>query len=125
MILGIDIAKATLDVTLLSGDKPVGYRQFANTSSGIAQLLKWLTKRVNGTLHVCMEATNIYWEAVAEALHIQGYRVSVVNPTRIKGYAISQLRRSKTDKLDSEVIAAFCAAQQPDAWQPPSDAQRK
>jgi transposase len=125
MILGIDVAKVTLDVTLLVGEKKVGQRQFGNRESGIAQLLAWLRKRKVSELHVCLEATNVYWEAVAEALHGAGYVVSVVNPTRIKGYALSQLRRTKTDKLDSEVIAAFCAAQKPDPWQPPSEAQRK
>jgi transposase len=125
MILGIDIAKSTFDVTLLVSESKHPHRQFANTASGIAQLLKWLTKQPVSELHVCMEATNIYWEAVAAALHAAGYQVSVVNPTRIQGYALSQLRRTKTDKLDSEVIAAFCAAQRPDAWQPPTEAQRK
>jgi transposase len=125
MILGIDIAKSTFDVTLMADDKQPVHRQFSNSASGIAHLLKWLAKRADASLQVCMEATNVYWEEVAEALHRAGYRVSVVNPTRIKGYAISQLRRSKTDKLDSEVIAAFCASQQPDPWQPPTDAQRK
>jgi transposase len=72
-----------------------------------------------------MEATNLYWEDVAEQLQKQGYTVSVVNPARIKGFAQSQLRRNKTDKQDSEVIADFCAAMQPAAWQPPSPLQRK
>ena len=49
----------------------------------------------------------------------KGYRVSVVNPARIKGFAQSQMRRSKTDMLDAAVIAAFGQALHPDVWTPP------
>lgn len=65
-----------------------------------------------------MEATNIYWEGLANYLYEQGYRVSVVNPARIIGFAMSQLQRNKTDKLDSQVIAAFCAACHPGPGSP-------
>jgi transposase len=58
-------------------------------------------------------------------LHEQGYQVSVVNPARIKGFAQSQLRRNKTDKQDSDVIADFCAANHPKCWTAPTPAQRK
>ena len=46
------------------------------------------------------------------------FKVSVVNPARIKGFAMSRLCRVKTDKADSELIARFCQAMQPDLWQP-------
>ena len=42
-----------------------------------------------------------YGQGVAECLHAAGYRVSGVNPARIKGYAQSQLSRNKTDQLDA------------------------
>jgi transposase len=76
-------------------------------------------KEVN-TPHICLEATNIYWEEVAEYLYDQKYQVSVVNPARIKGFAMSQLRRNKTDKLDADVIAQFCQALKPKLWTPPT-----
>jgi transposase len=62
---------------------------------------------------------------VAEFLVQAGYRVSVVNPARIKGYADSQLQRNKTDKLDAYLIADFCRRQQPEPWSPPSPAWRE
>lgn len=128
-VLGIDISKRQMDVTLLSqaglSQATQVHARFANTSAGIEQLRAWLCGQPASELQVCMEATNVYWEAVAEALHQVGYRVSVVNPRRIKGFAMSQMRRNKTDKLDSEVIALFCASQEPEAWQPPSETQRK
>ena len=124
MILGIDIAKLSMDVTLLAGEQQV-YARFENTATGIKHLLRWLVEQKVSGLHVCMEATNVYWEAVAEALYAEHYCVSVVNPRRIKGFAMSQMRRNKTDKLDSEVIAAYCAAMEPERWQPPTQTQSK
>ena len=124
--LGIDISKRYFDATLLTPDSEKHYRQFENNREGIQALGKWLQKHgVEDRLHVCMEATNNYWEEVAEALHDAGYTVSVVNPARIKGFAMSQLRRNKNDKLDSDVIVEFCAKMKPDPWMPLSESERK
>jgi transposase len=126
MILGIDISKLSMDVTLLKGGNCQRvHKRFANTEPGIESLLGWLVSQEVGGLHVCMEATNVYWEKVAAALSNADYRVSVVNPRRIKGFAMSQMQRNKTDKLDSEVIAAYCAALKPQEWEAPSEMQRK
>jgi transposase len=100
-------------------------RQFANTPTGHQQLGQWLHQHTSDAVHACMESTSVYWEDLALALHQAGYRVSVVNPARIKGYAMSQMRRSKTDPLDAAVIADFCRTQHPVAWTPPSPAQQK
>lgn len=65
-----------------------------------------------------MEATGSYGTKLAEYLYRNSFNVSVVNPARIKGFAISKLSRVKTDKADSELIARFCQAMQPELWQP-------
>ena len=124
MILGIDIAKRSMDVMLLKGKARL-HAHFNNTPAGIAELCKWLRQEQVRELHVCMEATNVYWEEVAEALYAAGYKVSVVNPRRIKGFGMSQMQRNKTDKADSDVIASFCAATEPAGWQAPNETQRK
>lgn len=51
----------------------------------------------------------------AKPLRFAGYRVSVVNPAAVKAFAASRLTRTKTDKVDAELIARFCLAQQPPA----------
>jgi transposase len=76
-------------------------------------------------LHACLEATGYYGDDVAQFLHEAGYRVSVVNPARIKGYADSRLSRNKTDAADAALIADFCRTQQPEAWTPPPAEQRE
>lgn len=124
-ILGIDISKKKFDATLINDQGQKHHRQFDNNEPGFKHLRRWLKTHKVVELHACMEATNIYWEELAQFLVDQGYQVSVVNPARIKGFAISQLRRNKTDKVDSQVVADFCAALKPTLWRPPSPTQRK
>lgn len=122
--LGIDVSKESLDVKLLvEGQEKAS--QFKNQAKGHQKLRSWLKKQNVVDVHICMEATNVYWEEVAEYLVEQGYKVSVVNPARIKGFAQSQLRRHKTDKVDAEVIAQFCQQVTPTEWTPPTPEQRK
>ena len=125
MQLGIDLSKVYFDATLRKSETSKVHRQFDNDATGFTALAGWLQEQGVTALQACMEATNIYWEGLAAFLHDKGYKVSVVNPARIKGFAQSQLRRNKTDKLDSEVIADFCAKMEPKAWTPPSPEQHK
>lgn len=67
-----------------------------------------------------MEATGAYGEALALYLHKADHQVSVINPAAIKAFAASRLSRTKTDRVDAELIARFCQAQQPPAWRPPA-----
>jgi transposase len=124
-ILGIDISKKTFDATLINQQGQKHHRPFDNNEKGFKKMQRWLKKHKVIELHACMEATNIYWEELAQFLYDQGYQVSVVNPARIKGFAQSQLRRNKTDKVDSDVVADFCAAIEPKLWRPPSPEHRK
>lgn len=124
-VLGIDLAKLSFDATLLLSTGAQHHASFANSAEGFTQLQAWLGEHGVSELHACMEATNIYWEALASWLHAHGYTVSVVNPARIKGFAQATMQRNKTDKLDSAIIAAFCLKHQPSAWEPQSEEQRR
>lgn len=125
MHLGIDLSKRYFDAMLRLPNGEKVHEQFENNAAGFKVLATWLKKHKAKVVHACMEATNIYWEALAAFLYAAGHQVSVVNPARIKGFAMSQLRRNKTDKQDSDVIVDFCAATNPDAWTPPTPAQQK
>ncbi len=116
--LGIDLANASFDATLRLPDGRYHHHVFPNTADGHRALLAWVAPRVTTPIHACMEATNTYWEALALVLIQQGHTVSVVNPARIKGYAQTELQRNKTDKLDSALIADFCARHTPAPWTP-------
>ena len=121
--LGIDIAKQKFDVALRHGSS-IQRHQFSNSPDGFKALSEWLKQQGVTELHACMEATGVYYEALAEYLYQQGYTVSVVNPWQIKAFAESKLRRHKTDRLDADLIAEFCQKEQPRAWQPLAPAER-
>jgi len=115
--LGIDISKQKFDVVLLKENK-LKHKKFSNNLKGYDALLTWLQQQTTSTVHVCMEATGVYGEALAEFLYDAGFPISIVNPGRIKGFAQSEQLRTKTDKVDAGVIARFCAALAPGLWQP-------
>jgi transposase len=123
-VVGIDISKKTFDVALLKGDRPKNGK-FRNTPDGFAVFVRWLGKEGAEGAHVCMEATGTYGEGLATYLHDAGYVVSVVNPAKIKGFAQSELTRTKTDKADAGLIARFCRAMRPEPWQPPAPKTRR
>jgi len=124
-IVGIDIAKKKFDVALLLGEKTKS-GAFHNTPAGFATFARWLTTR-HGVerIHACIEATGTYGEELALYLYRAGHVVSVVNPAKIKGFAQSELSRTKTDKSDAALIARFCRAMRPEAWQPPAPEVKK
>lgn len=124
-VLGIDIGKRTFVVTLLKDKGEREQNEFNNNAQGFKRLQGWLQDKQVKQVNACMEATSVYWEELAEYLVAAGHVVSVVNPARIKGYAQSQLRRHKTDKTDSDVIADFCRTHEPEAWKAPSESERK
>jgi transposase len=116
--LGIDIAKASYQVCVRRADGKRRHKSFRNTAAGHAALVAWLGAQAAPAVHACLEATGMYGEAVATALVEAGHAVSVVNPAAVKAFAQSQLRRTKTDAVDAEVLADFCVAHQPPLWTP-------
>lgn len=123
--LGIDLSKKTMDVNVKNENGKEYEEKFDNNNKGFVKLEKWLNRKGLEKIHVCMEATNVYWEDVAEYLYNIGFEVSVVNPARIKGYAQSKLKRNKTDKVDARTIRQFCASEKPEGWKPPSEEEKK
>jgi transposase len=124
--LGIDVAKKALEVTLLDQEGEVANTSVSNDPGGREVLLNWLEAwgASPGNTCVCMEASGGFEEAVATLLHEEDYGVSVVNPRRIKGYADSQLRRSKTDSADAALLARFGQREEPRLWDPPTSRRR-
>ena len=125
--LGVDVSKAKLDVALLLDGPKFKSKVFANDLHGFDSLLHWLDVQLPGgrtELHVCMESTSSYHEALACALHDQGLVVSVVNPLLVKRFAQAGGQRNKTDGADAKCLALFCQAQRPERWEAPTPAVR-
>lgn len=122
--LGMDVAKAKLDCCLLL-DEASGKRKTKvvnNTRSGITDLLAWISKQhvPPEELHVVMEGTGVYHEQAALALADAGVTVSIVNPAQVKDFGRGLAVRTKTDGVDSFVLARYGALIKPAAWVPPA-----
>ena len=117
--LGLDVSKDKVDVALLVDGK-LKHKKITNNPSGFEQLAKWLIRQKVDNVHACLESTGSYGDALATFLCDQDHAVSMVNPARIKGFAQSELVRTKTDKNDASVIARFCQALRPALWVPPA-----
>ena len=75
MILGIDVAKAKVDIALLDGQELIATGQFNNTPAGFKKLSKWLKHKTGEPVRACMEATGRYGDELAEYLHKQGQEI--------------------------------------------------
>ena len=116
IIVGIDVSKRTLDVFMSGREK-----RFANTQSGFSQLVKW----TRGAGVFVMEATGSHHLAVADHLHSEGFRVSVVNPQRASYYARAMGLVNKTDRADARVLALYAERNEVPTYQPESRAARR
>jgi transposase len=127
IFVGVDVSKAKLDVALLSAQGKYRSKVFGNDLPGVKALLLWLSAHApdgHAGLHVCMEATGAYHDALALFLHDQGLWVSVVNPLLVKRFAQANMIRNKTDEGDAKCLARFCQAQQPARWEAPTPSVR-
>jgi transposase len=118
-VLGIDVSKDDFHACLIQGSGRTR-KSFPNGTAGYKQVLAWIKNRRCSEYHACMEATGAYWLGLASALYESGAIVSVVNPSQTAMFARSQLRRTKTDRVDAEMMAEFCQTQQPSPWSPPA-----
>jgi transposase len=106
--VGIDVAKATLDVCTTAGDA----WQVANDDRTVQGLCARLAKMQPAL--VVLEATGRYELRAAAALAAAGLPVAVVNPRQVRSYARSTGQLAKTDRLDARAIARFGAAVRPE-----------
>lgn len=122
-VVGIDVSKAKLDVLWLRDVTALKVKSkiFANDAGGHDELTEWLVKHTGQPLeqiHVVMEATSVYHEALAYRLHAHNLKVSVVNPAQVRDFAKGLGTVHKTDKKDSLILARYGALVSPPAWQP-------
>ncbi|HEX9413150.1 MAG TPA: IS110 family transposase [Ktedonobacterales bacterium] len=108
VIVGIDVAKASLDVAV----RPSGeQRRLDNDAAGIAQAVAWL--RAIGAHLIVAEATGGYEAPLVAELGLAALPVVVVNPRQVRDFARATGRLAKTDRLDAQVLAHFGEAVRP------------
>ncbi|RYF87091.1 MAG: IS110 family transposase [Chitinophagaceae bacterium] len=124
--VGIDVSKAELHfaISVIDANQHVtvkGSAKFDNTKSGIAKADKWIQqhhKQKDIPLVVLMEATGVYYELVAQYLHINGYTLSVILPNKAKKYLQATGLKSKNDSIDAKGLSRMGAEQNHRPWQP-------
>jgi len=102
IVVGIDVAKDKVDACIRS----LSLRQtFPSTAQGHRKLVAWLRKhKVN---KAAMEASGGYERDWAKVLRQAGIEVRIVDPKRVRGFALSAGRLAKNDAIDAEMIAWF------------------
>lgn len=118
--VGVDVSHETLDVAARSPSGEQRTAQFANTSAGHRQLIKWLTK--GGRLaRVILESTGVYSLDLALALHAASrIEVMVVNPRAARKFADACLQRSSTDTTMAVALQEYAARMEFVPWIPPA-----
>jgi transposase len=106
--VGIDVAKAWLDVAVRPGGQTW---RTANTEEELPALVERV--RQLGPQLVVLEATGGYERVVVALLATAGVPIAVVNPRQVRDFAKATGRLAKTDRLDAAVLAHFAEAVRP------------
>src|SRR5260370_24805223 len=102
VVVGIDVAKDKVDACIRS----LSQRQTCpSTAQGHRKLVGWPRKhRVNRGV---MEGSGGYERDGARVLRQAGIEVRIVDPKRVRSFALSAGRLAKNDVIDAEMIAWF------------------
>ncbi len=105
--IGIDVAKLTVDVCVLSRDgKYLGVKQFSNSHSGFKTMMTWLCGVVDMDAPLfCLEHTGVYCLPVCVFLEGNNLVYSLQPGLEIK--RSMGIQRGKNDKADAQIIARY------------------
>lgn len=106
--VGIDVAKATLDLHVLPSGQT---KTLPNVKAGFKELKLLLPNPANCL--IVLEATGGFEREVVAELIDAGYRVAVINPKRARDFAKALGLVAKTDRIDAHVLALFAEKVQP------------
>lgn len=130
--VGIDVAKSTFVASIcryfIDGRyEYVMAETFKNNSSGFNKLVKWMRKNSakESQVRIVMEATGVYYEALAYHLHSLKFHLSVILPNKVKNYARCLNIKTKTDNVDAKIMARMGTEQSFAAWNPPAEVYRR
>jgi transposase len=98
--IGIDVAKATLDIAIGLKSPPLS---LTNDSKGFDALLTHLA--THQVTLVVMEATGGLETAAAAVLQTAGYAVAIINPRQARDFARAMGQLAKTDRIDARILA--------------------
>ncbi len=107
--VGIDISKDSFDATLIDEfQKKLFYQKFEMNKSGFKSFLQKLERFDKALLQITVESTGVYFVSLYNYLLNTGFDICVINPLLVHNFHKSMsLRKTKTDKKDSFIIALF------------------
>ncbi|VGO13658.1 hypothetical protein PDESU_02215 [Pontiella desulfatans] len=111
---GVDVSKDHLDV-LFKGRPD----RFENSVKGARAMVDRI-----GKAHYVLESTGGYERMAAWLMMDAGLEVSIVNPSRVRHYALSMGQLAKTDPIDAGMITEFARTAKPEPSEKPSKQQR-
>lgn len=105
--IGIDVSKSKLDLGIINSDQTIANHQFANNHKGFLSLIKALKSYQDiEDKPIVIEATGGYHYGITFSLLEKDFKkVFVINPLITKKHLSSQVRKVKTDKKDSILLA--------------------
>lgn len=115
--VGIDVAKATLDLAVEPGGEAWSV---PNDAGGIQEVVSRLAP-LAPTL-IVLEATGGFETAVAAALASAGVPLVVTNPRQVRDFAKACGQLAKTDAIDARTLARFAERVRPAPRPLPSEA---
>lgn len=117
--IGVDVSKKTLDVF----SPQLGCFSVANSPQGFDALAAKLSNvAVAG---VVMEATGGYEHALHKLLTQKNIKASIVNPARVRAFAVGTGQLAKTDKIDAKILVQYAAFKKPAPTPLPSTCRAK
>lgn len=123
LMVGVDVSKDTLEVSVcLPQGVAVSLHSYPNDSAHFEALAEAIEEQARH--HECegvrliLEPTGGYEQPLACFAYQRGWAVSLPNPRQVRDWARGMGVRSKTDRLDSGVLARFGRDRQPLLWQP-------
>lgn len=104
--VGIDVAKDTHFASAMDSNGVVLVEPFSfnNDAVGFSKLVKKLSPFDKSDLLIDLESTGIYSENIIAFLYQNNYPLAVINPIQTASLRKSNIRKTKTDKVDTFLI---------------------
>src|SRR5659263_523143 len=128
LYVGIDISKDKSDICIkdVKGNDLIQQFKITNNKADLGHLyeiIERIKSKTSGNSDVVfgMEATGIYSLPLYSALTRDGHKVKLFNPIQTNGFRKMNIRKTKTDPIDSAIIADMLRFSEPPKVNPIKD----
>jgi transposase len=118
--VGIDVSKDKSDICIkdVNGNEMIQRFKITNNKADLGHLYETIERiksKIPGNSDIVfgMEATGIYSLPLYSALKRDGHKVKLYNPIQTNGFRKINIRKTKTDPIDSAVIADMLRFSEP------------